>query len=242
MIKEAIEKILSLSPVQELQFDEREYTARPIHAVTPAHIDGFELNTLTGIIDYLASDVDGISGSKPILHVMNYDKVILKSACDAVWKERDYFAIATTKSHATGFTFDTFIPLEKFIIELQSKFIHTDTLKEMLTILGNVRAEKVETHADDGVTQMIDTRDGMNCVQKTDLPNPVLLAPYRTFHEIDQPVSPFILRLKQGREAGDFQAALFEADGGAWKMEAIQSIKEYFKAQLPEGSVVTILA
>lgn len=44
----------------------------------------------------------------------------------------------------------------------------------------------------------------------------------RTFTEIDQPVSPFVLRINE-----DMRVALFTADGGAWKQEAMKNIQAY---------------
>lgn len=69
------------------------------------------------------------------------------------------------------------------------------------------------------------------------MPNPVYLAPYRTFAEIEQPVSKFVFRMESGPKA-----ALFEADGGAWKNEAILKIKEYLQKELSGIKTVHILA
>ena len=61
------------------------------------------------------------------------------------------------------------------------------------------------------------------------VPNPVILRPYRTFPEVEQPASSFIFRMK---ENDGVCCALFEADGGAWKNEAMRNIKEYLKENL----------
>ena len=60
----------------------------------------------------------------------------------------------------------------------------------------------------------------------------MILAPRRTFPEVDQPESPFVLLVKQSREGMMPEIALFEADGGLWKLTAIQNIKDYLKAVL----------
>jgi hypothetical protein len=101
-------------------------------------------------------------------------------------------------------------------------------------VLGTLKDERVSTHADDGVTQQVTTRKGLAFgVENTPVPRIVTLMPYRTFAEVDQPASTFILRLKQGQREGEPpQAALFEADGGRWKLEAIQSIREYLDDRL----------
>lgn len=74
------------------------------------------------------------------------------------------------------------------------------------------------------------------CVQalgrgNAQVPNPVILAPYRTFPEIEQPLSKFIFRMKNDRGP---EAALFEADGKAWRNKAIRDIKEYLEKALED--------
>lgn len=67
----------------------------------------------------------------------------------------------------------------------------------------------------------------------------VQLKPYRTFIEIDQPESEFLLRLHDG-----MKVALYEADGGAWKLQARTNIAEYLKTELRElitdGSLIVV--
>jgi hypothetical protein len=67
----------------------------------------------------------------------------------------------------------------------------------------------------------------------------VVLAPYRTFVEVTQPESDFVFRMQNGP-----RCALFEADGGAWKLTAMRHIKEYLQAalekEIQEGKIVII--
>lgn len=71
------------------------------------------------------------------------------------------------------------------------------------------------------------------------VPNPVTLAPYRTFVEVKQPESKFVFRMRKSEEGP--QAALFEADGGAWKIEAMQRVKEFLEDKLV-GTGVKVIA
>ena len=73
------------------------------------------------------------------------------------------------------------------------------------------------------------------------VPNPVRLTPYRTFLEVEQPASDFIFRMKQDKYEG-IVCAIFEADGGAWKMEATQRIKEYLQKELMEYPYITVIS
>ena len=63
------------------------------------------------------------------------------------------------------------------------------------------------------------------------------LLPYRTFREVDQPASLFLLRLsKSGGDKPRF--ALYEADGGSWQIEAVERIKSYLEDALPQGVAI----
>jgi len=55
----------------------------------------------------------------------------------------------------------------------------------------------------------------------------VMLTPYRTFLEVEQPTSEFLLRLNDEGEVG-----LFEADGGMWALTAKDRIAAYFEEKL----------
>ena len=61
------------------------------------------------------------------------------------------------------------------------------------------------------------------------VPNPVCLAPYRTFQEIAQPYSNFVFRMAD-KQVPAF--SLIEAEGGVWKNEAVDRIKKYFYSEL----------
>lgn len=71
------------------------------------------------------------------------------------------------------------------------------------------------------------------------IPNPVHLKPYRTFLEVDQPASDFIFRM---RDNHGVDCAIFEADGGAWEMEAMQNIKSYLQKELLGLEQFTVIA
>lgn len=60
------------------------------------------------------------------------------------------------------------------------------------------------------------------------------LAPQKA---VAQPSSQFVLRINKGAEL-----ALFEADGGKWKLEAIKNIADYLKTGLKGQDNITILA
>jgi hypothetical protein len=66
--------------------------------------------------------------------------------------------------------------------------------------------------------------------------NPVMLQPYRTFREVGQPQSEFLVRLQSGEKLPT--VAVFEADGGSWQVEAIQKIVRFLRDGLQNEVLV----
>ena len=107
----------------------------------------------------------------------------------------------------------------------------------LLKVAGNVKETSVKTVQDDGVSQVVAMSTGVASVEDVILPNRVKLKPYRTFVEVDQPESEFIFRVKEG-----ITFKLIEADGGAWRLEAIKNIKEYLEKKLEGIENIDIIA
>lgn len=93
---------------------------------------------------------------------------------------------------------------------------------------------------DNGVTQEVSVRRGVALKEQQTVQPIVHLQPYRTFLEVKQPASDFLLRIDK-----DGHPALYEADGGAWKLEAKRNIAGYLSAQLADleesGNVVVMI-
>ena len=64
---------------------------------------------------------------------------------------------------------------------------------------------------------------------------------YRTFLEVEQPKSEFILRMEQDKYDG-IACAIFEADGGAWKIAATKAIKDYLQFELADFKQFTVIS
>lgn len=122
---------------------------------------------------------------------------------------------------------------------LKSKFRMTEDLESIIKLVGNIQDENVTNYNDDGITQKVTTKTGIARVGEVPLPPKVSLVPYRTFIEVGQPKSEFLLRAKKGYDGIEF--ALFEADGGAWKKEAISNIACYLSDKLKDIENITIL-
>ena len=123
-----------------------------------------------------------------------------------------------------------FYDTESFNILLQSRFEDNADKQLLLQLTGNIKDEAVKQVGDNGITQSVTVKTGVTNVDNVIVPNPVTLVPRRTFFEIEQPASPFVYRMQSGPEC-----ALFEADGGAWKQEAIKRIADYLVKRLADA-------
>lgn len=232
---DAIDKVIEVSKTEILSVEGRPYSTKKLFEVldpTPAPL---KISTLTGLADYLNENPDSLPLKELIIEITTHDSVRLYSTIKGSFDQRA--SLLLTSITLDLFPFGQYMDLERFIIFLQSKFVQDETTEKLLKLAGNVTGENVANFSDDGVTQKVQARAGIVRVEDVQVPNPVTLAPYRTFLEIAQPESKFVYRLKQ---AGDnsIHCALIEADGGNWKLEAIKRIRDYLRTHCPEGMVI----
>jgi hypothetical protein len=207
------------------------------------------LHTLTGFADYITANRDERPLTECAVVVADHTRAALVSKEYGEIKQRDVYVVTRfddliIRANAPGmpnvgspFAFGSWMAVDAMNIALQSLFAPNDDRARVLEIVGNVRTEGVTTWDDDGVTQGVVASAGVKIGKLVGVPNPVKLAPYRTFRELDQPESLFVLRMRG--EPGDLpQVALFEADGGAWKIQAIERIAAFLRPILPADLVV----
>lgn len=244
-LKEALQYIVELSEakVQDITLPDgtiQTYSDKPLHRLEK-HIpmaSKITMNTLTSLVDYIKSGIDEMGNM--IVHVQDPETVLLYSALD---EERNREYLVKVEARIPDFDFNSFMNQEKFCINLQSKFIddpETDRAL-LLKFAGTVEAGTVAEYGDDGVTQKATVKTGIASKGEAIVPNPVSLRPYRTFLEVEQPKSDFIFRMKQDKYDG-INCAIFEADGGAWKIAATKAIKEYLQFELADISGFTIIS
>lgn len=190
-----------------------------------------EVSTLTSLVDYIKAHIDSMA-EKMVILVESPSEVFLFSQLNEK-REREY--LVKVKAQTPEFRYGSFIDHETFVINVQSKFLDDENTDKglLLKFAGTVEQESVSSYGDDGVTQKATIRNGI--ASKTDaiVPNPVKMRPYRTFVEVEQPVSEFIFRIK---DSNGISCALFEADGGAWKNTAMKNIKDYLEFELADYS------
>ena len=238
MIKKALEYLVELAKPNFETIGGYVYSDKPLERIDyNPKAEKIEMNTLSSLIDYIKANVDEMPG-KMIIHVQSPTLVQMYSELDYE-RKREY--MVEVNASVPDFRFNQFSDHEPFCINLQSKFIDDpDTDRALLLkFAGTVEAGTVAEYGDDGVTQKATVKTGIASKGEAIVPSPVTLKPFRTFVEVEQPLSNFVFRMKQDRYDG-IQCALFEADGGAWKIAAMREIKTYLKEQLEgmEGFIV----
>jgi hypothetical protein len=234
LIKEALQYIIGLGTVETKEIGEQIYSTQPIHSVKQATPAALTVRNLSGLVDYLVNNFDK---QPPVLvHVESPTEVSVYSTYN-----RDFARNHLLQASALlpKIPYGSFQDTESFNILLQSCFVPNEHSEALLAVVGNISEENVTTVGDNGVSQQVTAKTGIATRESVVVPNPVHLKPFRTFVEIKQPESQFVFRMQSGPKA-----AIFEADGGSWKLEAIYSIKEHLKQQLAsqiESGAVTII-
>lgn len=197
-------------------------------------------STLTAMIDYIYNLSDELRENM-IIHVQDPQTVRLYSGLN---KERKREYLFRSDAIVPCFRYGNYYGQEEFLIEMQANFEVTPDLETILKVAGNVEAKTTANYGDDGVTQKTTIKQGIASKADVLVPNPVTLTPYRTFLEVKQPSSEFVFRIKDNGGAPAFM--LVEAEGGLWRAEAMQNIKEYLTKSLEdisdEKSKITIIA
>lgn len=230
MIEKALKYIVGLSAPEIQDINGETYSDKPLHRVDYSPLaDPIQLSTLESLVDYIKSEKDDLtpSGTRAMfIHVVSPTKVKLYSTLN---RNRDRETIAEINANVPEFVFNRWIDHESFCIALQSKFLPNSDRPLLLKFAGTVESGTIAEYGDDGITQKATVKVGIAKKGEAVIPNPVKLVAYRTFLEVEQPESLYVFRMQ---DKNGIQCALYEADGGAWKIHAMRRIKEYLEVAL----------
>lgn len=230
MTRSAMEYIVENSAPIMVDYNDSRYTDKPLTRINKDLVaNELRMTTLTSLIDYIRSGVDGVPG-KSLVHVVSPTRVTLISPLN---QDRKREMLVQVDAEIPDFDYGTFIGHESFLIALQAKFMRTPDLDLLLKFAGTVESGTVAQYGDDGVSQKATVKSGISSKADAIVPNPVKLIPYRTFLEVDQPESSFVFRMKDD-DRGGVRCAIFEADGGAWKRSAMDNVADFIRESLDD--------
>lgn len=244
LTREFLEKVEEMVEPHSITEGIRTFVDKPMHMlvdeITADH--PLHTNTLSSVVDYIKSSADSdalCDDGRRIIHVEDEKTVWLYTEMNS-FKKRNSLLCAS--AWVSSFPFGQWLSLENFIISVQSNFVDDEHRAQLLSFVATVKQDTGVEQQDDGVTQKVTTRSGVSLSRTTSTPNPITLRPYRTFSEVEQPESAFVFRIK-AEEGRGVMAALFAADGEAWRHDAILKIRDYFQSkEFSKDDSVIVLA
>jgi hypothetical protein len=212
-----------------------DYATIPLHDPRKKPPEARTLNvfTLQALVDYVASDFDHAAKDESIhaIHVEGPTIVSLYGELKGFFRQRECFVQALCSYEA--FPFGKWVTQGDFVTMALSRFVQTPELDELLKLVRRITQKSELTEEDDGRTQSITVRKGLSLTEGVEIKSSIFLQPYRTFSEVEQVSSAFVVRVRQQTDQeAPSRIAIFEADGGAWKIEAVRRIGAWLKDQL----------
>lgn len=242
MLKEAIQYLVGLKDNKTYDIGGDTYSDHELVRIAP-HVDRpreILVNGLSSIAELIREENDIFVESLPIyIRIIDAREVaVFTSYDDVMARDALYRCSCDAPCFRPGW-----MDHDEAIIKLRSIFVQdgdTSDLEYVMDLLSRVSKESSVTSSDNGIIQTVEARQGVALSQRVKVRPIVRLTPYRTFLEVEQPTSEFLLRLDEEGRVG-----LLEADGGRWKMDAKQYISEFFSRELKdliESRKVVILA
>ena len=185
MIKSALEYIIGLSRPNTEAVNGETYSDKPLHRIpNELMASPLAVHTLSAVRDYIESGADECAEDEDslsrrfVIHVADYDSVYLYRELNSD-KARE--CLLEADLFTPTFPFGRWLGVEEFIINMQTHFVPTEVRDTLVQLISTVTTENGVSLADDGMTQRVTARSGISLVKQVSVPNPVVLAPYRTF-------------------------------------------------------------
>lgn len=202
------------------------------------HPDTLPLNSLDALVKLVRTEASEMD-TPLYITIPDHQTVRCFGQPDAA--ER-YFRQVYYEVHATdvpGWDSGVKLGFEEMQIALRTRFQETPDALYAMKLLSDITSGGKITLNDNGIATSVVTQKGV-ALQSNEAIRPIVkLKPYRTFQEVEQPESAFLIRVS---ERG---ISFTEADGGMWKLTARETIKQFLEDQLrqevDEGSVIIAL-
>lgn len=239
MLKAMIEKIEKMAGPKVYHIGEEDFASQQLVRVEPKKDFPRSIN-LTGL-DSVCKMVrneaaDLFPDDQILIQVEDYLTVKVFTTLDG---EMDRYSLYICEADTPRVRSNGFMTHEEAVVQLRSLYIPNEDLTYLLKLLSGISTESKVTSNDNGVSQTVEAKSGVALTASVEVRPYVNLQPFRTFLEVNQPESMFLLRVKEGGNVG-----LFEADGGVWKLEATRNIAGYFEEHLKDliesGQVVVL--
>lgn len=226
MLAKMIDKIVSLRETKTFRIGDETYSDRELHRIEP-HVDrprAFTVSGLDGICKLVRQELDRLD-TTVFIEAENHREVrVVTTYRDDFSRDALYFAKADAPGLSIGWR-----DQNRAIIELRSLCLPGEGVDYLLDLLSRITFDDSLELRDNGVSQSVKAQQGVSLASLVNIKPRVMLRPFRTFLEVEQPESEFLVRVDKDKGIG-----LFEADGGIWKLEAKGNIVRYFEEKLAD--------
>ena len=243
MLKAAIEKIQELCAPHLFQIDGKDFIANKDGEYTEV------MPVLHVVSEIVLSSLDAMVAFVKTEAVKNHDAVYITIPDHKTVRcfTHPYPELRMSREHlytaeatdVPGWGEKVPLPFEEAIIALRTRFQPTNDTEYALKLLSDITTGSKVTFNDNGVATSVVTKKGIDLQSNTTIRPIISLRPYRTFQEVDQPASEFLIRINERN------ITFIEADGGMWKLSARNTVKKYLEhaleAEIQSGSVVVVL-
>jgi hypothetical protein len=209
----------------------RVWTNKALYKIAPELPSTLEVGTLTGLRDLVTEKIEDMDPASALLHVVSSQQVDLLFRKSDLWGRRQVLVTATAPK-VGKFSFGSFQDHETFLIGVLSGFIQNPDRDYLTKVSANIEAGRVRASLDDGISQTVTAKQGVSLKTELVVRNRLVLVPYRTFREVEQPGSEFLFRVRGGSDTASPTLALIEADGGKWHLDAMETIGRYLRTTL----------
>ena len=198
------------------------------------------VNTLTALVSYLKNAIqNGEVQQRVYINVVSPTEVYVTTEVNKFGKRS---MIAKAERYCfKPFNFGNSFDFESFVVALRSQFVRTEGIEKLLECLKSVTSANDVTTEDNGITQTMTAKNGVH-LGAVDITPVWELQPHRTFTEVSQPSSLFLFRVR--KDGDNTRYTLFETDGNAWAVTAMDSIKVYLgwnlENEIKNGQIVVL--
>ena len=245
MLKEAIQYVVENMRPQTENLGDRAYiiTANGAQEViqTPIAPDTLPLHSLDSIVKMIRTEAVHLEDNTPALfvNIPSPTNVVCFSQPDYTQRCRRTIYYSADATDVPGWDAKVTLGFEEAQIALRTRFQETPDSLYAMKLVNDISLGAKVVYNDNGVATTVTTQKGVALQTNEQIRPIVKLRPYRTFQEVEQPESTFLIRIS------DRGISFIEADGGMWRLTARNTVRtflvENLTAEIESGKVIVAL-
>lgn len=232
MLKEFIEHIQNTTRPQIVEIDGHTFaiTAQGEYCELRPELDypsSLTLHSLDALVKLVKTEA--ARAETPLyITIPDHKTVRCFGQCDPDLRFARRFYYESAATDVPGWDERVQMGFEEAQIALRTRFQETPDTLYAMKLLSDISCGAKVVYNDNGIATTVTTQKGVALQTNEQIKPLVKLKPYRTFQEVAQPESIFLIRLN---ERG---ISFTEADGGMWKLDARETVKTFLEEKLAE--------